>query len=694
MDCRRDGRGISPYCVAQPPSLSTASHCRRAFAVAKENGKTRFNQELASRRPSTASAFYGLSQIREHFMSQAPSSSADRSSISVLALGALGVVFGDIGTSPLYAIKESLHAAGHLSQANVFGVLSLVFWAVTIVVSVKYLSFIMRADNKGEGGILSLMALGAHANVAKARRRQIILVLAMIGAALFYGDAIITPAVSVLSAVEGLEVFAPGLAEVVVPLSLIILIALFAVQKRGSGAIGAVAGPLTALYFVVIAAAGIAQIVHTPSVLLALNPLYGFAFLLANLKIGFLTLGSVFLAVTGAEACYADMGHFGRTPIRLAWFALVFPALILNYFGQGALVLVNPQAAANPFYFMVPGILLMPMILLATIATVIASQAVISGAYSLTSQAIQLGLLPRMLVKHTSARERGQIYLPALNWVLMAAVAMVVLGFKSSSALANAYGIAVTGTMVATTLLAFFVTRDVWKWPLWRSIVVTGGFLIVDTTFFAANLLKFAQGGWMPLAVGVGVAVVITTWRKGREIIFTLRREQTVPLNSFMQSIGASSIHRVKGTAVYLTAEPEGVPSALLHNLKHNQVLHEHVVLLTVNSEEVPRISENKRIEVISLGKRFWRVVLRYGFMEQPDIPAALTLAAEHGLPVEPMLTSFFLGRETLVPSERPRMMLWRESLFIAMMRLAQSAPDFFKIPSNRVIEVGTKMEI
>lgn len=619
----------------------------------------------------------------------------ERTSTAALALGALGVVFGDIGTSPLYAIQIALKAAEpvHNMTAAVYGVLSLVFWAVAIVVSIKYILFIMRAENKGEGGILALMAMAAHGQTLRGRR-AIILGLAMIGAALFYGDSIITPAISVLSAVEGLEVLTPGLDSLVVPLALVILVGLFVIQSRGTKTIGMLSGPVMAVYFTVIAITGVVQIAQNPFILGAMNPIYGLAFVFHQPMIGFLTLGSVFLAVTGAEAVYADMGHFGRTPIRLAWFGFVFPALIINYFGQGALVLAHPETVENPFYMMVPHVLLAPMILLATLATIIASQAVISGAFSLTRQAIQLGLLPRMQVTHTSASERGQIYMPAVNWALLAAVAVVVVGFHSSTALANAYGISVTGTMVATTMLFFFVARGVWKWPLWLALLVTGGFLAVDLTFLSANLLKFAQGGWLPVMVGLVVALMILTWRQGREIILAIRRESAMPVDDFLKSIQASSIHRVNGTAVYMTADTDGVPHALLHNLKHNQVLHEHVVFLTVTVQETPRVADECRVEVIPLSKRFWRVVLRYGFMENVDVPKGLALAETEGLPIEPMRTSFFLGRETLVPSVHPRMMIWRENLFIMMMRLAQSAPDFFNIPADRVIEVGTKVEI
>jgi KUP system potassium uptake protein len=620
----------------------------------------------------------------------------ERSSTAMLALGALGVVFGDIGTSPLYAIQISLKAAAPAGDliSSVFGVLSLVFWAVTIVVSIKYVLFIMRAENKGEGGILALMAMALQGQANNVRRRNIILGLAMIGAALFYGDAIITPAISVLSAVEGLEVMAPSLDSIVVPLALIILIGLFVIQSRGTKTIGMLSGPVMVVYFTVIAVTGLVQIFQNPAILTAVNPIHGLGFVIEHPMIGFLTLGSVFLAVTGAEAVYADMGHFGRRPIRLAWFGFVFPALVINYFGQGALVLSDPKTVENPFYNMVPHALVGPLIILATLATIIASQAVITGAFSLTRQAIQLGLVPRMQVTHTSASERGQIYMPAVNWALLVFVALVVVSFRSSTALANAYGISVTGTMLATTTIFFFVARNVWKWPAWQAAFVTGCFFIVDATFLSANLLKFAQGGWLPVSVGFCIALLILTWRQGRDIILAIRRESAMPLDLFLKNIQTSSIQRVSGTAVYMTADTDGVPHALLHNMKHNQVLHEHVVFLTVTVEETPRVPDDKRVEVIPLSKRFWRVILRYGFMENVDVPQGLALAEAEGLPIEPMRTSFFLGRETLVPSVHPRMMIWRENLFIMMMRLAQSAPDFFNIPADRVIEVGTKVEI
>ena len=631
-------------------------------------------------------------------MTAAQTVATGRSSVAWLALGALGVVYGDIGTSPLYAVKESLAAAkasGAELQTIVYGVLSLVFWAVTIVVSAKYVLFIMQADNKGEGGVLALMAKALQAKPEDRVRRAVIVAAAMAGAALFYGDAMITPAISVLSAVEGLEVLAPQLEAIVVPAALVVLIGLFAVQSRGTGAIGVIAGPITGLYFLSIGALGLTQVMERPDVVLAaLNPLNGAGFVVAHPHVGFVTLGAVFLAVTGAEAIYADMGHFGAQPIRWAWFLLVFPALFLNYAGQGALVLMHPEKAENPFYLMVPAWALVPMIVLATFATVIASQAVISGAFSITRQAIQLGLLPRMRVLHTSDHASGQIYMPAVNWLLLAAVAWLVLAFKSSTALANAYGIAVTGTMVATSIIAFFVMRDVWRWRAWQAALLTVGFLAIDLTFLSANLLKFVEGGWLPVATGLALVLAIWTWREGREILFALRAQGSIPLDDFIATLNAATMQRVAGTAVYMTPATDAVPGALLHNLKHNRVLHERVVMLTVTTEEVPRVEESERVVVEALPKKFYRVILRYGFMEKPDVTEGLARTDALGLPIDLMQTSFFLGRENLVPSVRPRMALWRENLFIALNRLSQSAPDFVRIPADRVIEVGTKVEI
>lgn len=626
------------------------------------------------------------------------SAGAGRSGIFVLALGAAGVVYGDIGTSPLYAIKESIKAAGPAGSldTNVFGVLSMVFWAATIVVSLKYIAFLMRANNRGEGGILALMALALQGRQSHAPgRRMAILATAITGAALFYGDAILTPAISVLSAVEGLAVFDQSLSGFVVPLAILILIGLFAIQTLGTRPIGMAAGPIMVVYFLTLGGLGILHILGNPAVLLALNPVYGAAFIMTNPSIGFVTLGAVFLAVTGAEAVYADMGHFGAAAIRLAWFGLAFPCLILNYFGQGALVLASPEAASNPFFMMVPGWGLIPLTVLAVLATIIASQAMISGAFSLTRQAIQLGLLPRMHITHTSASERGQIYIPAVNWVLMIAVALVVLNFKTSESLAHAYGISVSGTMICTTILAYFVLRDVWRWSIAASIAVLLPFLLIDLVFFSANAMKVAQGGWLPLLVGAATAVVIWNWRSGRQILMTIRRETSIGLAGFVQQCETSqSIHRIRGTAVFMSSEADTAPAALLHNLKHNQVLHERNLIVRVVTEETPHVPRAEQIEEKNLGGNFWALTIRYGFMDRPNVPSAIARALLDGSPLQLAQTSFFLGRETLVPSVRPRMALWREWLFIALSRLSQSAPDYFRIPADRVIEVGAKVEI
>jgi KUP system potassium uptake protein len=621
----------------------------------------------------------------------------ERSSVLILALGAAGVVYGDIGTSPLYAIKESLKAAsatGNLAE-DVHGVLSMVFWAATIVVSVKYIFFLMRANNKGEGGILALMALAFQGQPKGSPRRAIVLAAAICGAALFYGDAILTPAISVLSAVEGLAVFDESLQALVVPIALVILVGLFAIQTLGTRLIGMAAGPIMVVYFVTLGALGVWHIAGNPSVLASVNPYYAAAFVIEHPMIGFVTLGAVFLAVTGAEAVYADMGHFGSAAIRLAWFGLAFPCLILNYFGQGALVLARPETLSNPFFNLVPEWGQIPLTILAVLATIIASQAMITGAFSLTRQAIQLGLLPRMHVTHTSASERGQIYIPAVNWALMLAVALVVFNFKTSESLAHAYGISVSGTMVCTTVLAYFVLRDVWKWSLGKTALVLAPLLALDLIFFIANSLKFMQGGWLPLAVGIAAAVTIWTWRSGRLILGQIRHDSTVPLAGLIESFTTSQrLHRVSGTAVFMVAETDTAPPAMLHNIKHNQILHARNVLVTVMTEDSPRILRASRLEEEALGGNFWAVKIHYGFMERPNVPAALARAVLDGKPLDLMSTSFFLGRETLTPSVRPRMALWREWLFITLSRMSQSAPDYFRIPSDRVIEVGAKIEI
>jgi KUP system potassium uptake protein len=619
-----------------------------------------------------------------------------RSSLAVLALGAIGVVFGDIGTSPLYTMKEAFggaHGIG-LSHDNVLGVLSLVFWSLMSFVTIKYVMFVMRADNRGEGGIMALMALVISSLGQGSRGRWLFMMLGMFGSALFYGDSMITPAISVLSAVEGLSVATPVLDAYVVPITVAVIVGLFVVQFKGTATVGALFGPVTAVWFLVLAILGVAQIVHNPHVLTALNPAYAARFFAENGAHGFLALGAVVLAVTGAEALYADMGHFGKKPIRLAWLAVVFPALILNYFGQGALLLRDATAVEHPFYRMVPQWALYPMVGLATAATVIASQAVISGAYSLTRQAIQLGYCPRLAIRHTSEKEIGQVYMPWINWVLLSAVLILVLGFQSSSALASAYGIAVTGTMVIDTILLFFVITRIWKWGVVPGVVICGTLLGIDLCFFGANSVKILSGGWFPLAIAVVVFALISTWRRGRELLYDRLRPGAIPLEPFLASIALHPPTRVPGTAVFLTAGREGVPHAMLHNLNHNKVLHERVVLLTVQTEDVPYVPDAQRIEFADLGAGFYRATVHYGFKDEPDLPAALQLPNALGLQFDMMETSFFLSRQTIVPTKAPGMALWREKLFAAMSRNSVSATEFFRIPTNRVVELGTQVEI
>ena len=612
--------------------------------------------------------------------------------LAPLALAALGIVYGDIGTSPLYALKE-VFAGGHpvpVNPANIFGILSLVVWSLVIVVSIKYVAFIMRADNRGEGGIMALMALALRKS--EGRARAAIMLAGIVGAALFYGDGVITPAISVLSAVEGLEVATPAFRAYVIPVTIAVLVALFVFQRKGTAGIGALFGPVMLLWFGSLAALGIANIAVEPGVLKSLNPVYGMAFLAANPWLGFLALGGVVLALTGAEALYADMGHFGRKPVQLAWFSLVLPALVLNYFGQGALLLHDPAAAQNPFYLMAPNWALYPMVALATAATVIASQAVISGAYSITQQAIQLGYSPRMEVQHTSEREIGQIYLPGINWALMFAVIALVLGFRSSTNLGAAYGIAVTGTMVITTILAFIVVRHVWGWGWIRSGLLISFFLAIDLAFFAANAIKIEDGGWFPLVFGLGVFILMSTWKRGRQLLAARMESEAIAIEPFIQSLDSGSVTRVPRTAVFLSGNPDAVPHALLHNLKHNMVLHERIVIVTVLVEDVPHVPDIDWVEVQSLPNNFYRVIVRYGFKDEPDIPRALELCERYGLSFDMMTTSYFLGRETLIPRPGSEMAMWREKLFIAMFRNAGSAASFFRIPPNRVVEVGTQV--
>ncbi|MFN8753534.1 MAG: potassium transporter Kup [Betaproteobacteria bacterium] len=619
-----------------------------------------------------------------------------RSSLAALARGAVGVVFGDIGTSPLYTMKEAFGPAHGLALThdNVLGVLSLVFWSLMSFVTLKYVALVMRADNRGEGGIMALMSLVVDTAARGSRGRWWLMSLGMFGAALFYGDSMITPAISVLSAVEGLSVATPVLDPYIVPITLAVIVVLFVVQFKGTGTVGALFGPITLVWFLVLAVLGVTQILRNPHVLLALNPAWAAGFFLDNRLAGFLALGAVVLAVTGAEALYADMGHFGRAPIRLAWFAAVFPALVLNYFGQGALLLSDPTAAAHPFFRMAPGWALYPLVALATVATVIASQAVISGAYSLTRQAIQLGYCPRLTVRHTSEKQMGQVYMPWINWALLVAVLALVLGFGSSSALASAYGIAVTGTMAIDTILLYFVIARVWRWGRYTAMVLCGVLLAIDLAFLCANSVKVLQGGWFPLAIAAAVFLVISTWRRGRELLFDRLRPGAIPVEPFLASITAHPPQRVPGTAVFLTAGREGVPHAMLHNLSHNKVLHERVVLLTVLTENVPYVEDAHRVEVSELGAGFYRMSVRYGFKDDPDLPRALTLPNALGLEFEMMETSFFLSRQTIVPTRAPGMALWREKLFAALSRNSGSATEFFHIPTNRVVELGTQIEI
>ena len=609
-----------------------------------------------------------------------------------LLLAALGVVYGDIGTSPIYTFRECLKAASANNAETVLGLLSLVFWSLTIVVTTKYVLFVMRAENDGEGGIMALLGLAAHSE-PDLRRRGALILLGMVGAALFYGDGMITPAISVLSAVEGLEIATPGLGAYVVPISVVVLLGLFLLQRRGSERIGTYFGPVMAVWFLALALAGLMQIIQAPYVLAALNPLHALAFFGHHGVPGFFVLGSVFLALTGAEALYADMGHFGRSPIRIDWFAIVLPALVLNYFGQGALVLAHPDATDSPFFRLYPDWLLYPITLLATAATVIASQAVISGAFSLSQQAMQLSLLPRLDIRQTSEEAIGQVYVPQINWLLAICVIGLVLGFQSSSALAAAYGIAVVITMVVTTCLLAVVARRVWGWSLLLTCAVIGVFLLIDLAFFAANIIKIPQGGWFPLLAGAVVFTIMSTWRRGRQIILERMSDENKPLQRFIAELDSATLPRVKGTAVYLAARRDTVPYAMTDNLRHNKVLHERVFLLTVVTERAPHVPEAERITVTELGSGITRMVVRFGFAERPALPPVLARARERiGLDVNE--ASFFLGRETPVPGVHPPLARWRERLFAFMTRNAVSATDYFQIPPKRVVELGTQVEL
>ena len=613
---------------------------------------------------------------------------------TALALGAIGVVFGDIGTSPLYAMKESFAGTHPLTpdEPHVLGVLSLIFWAIMVIVTTKYVAIIMRADNKGEGGSLAMLALATRLTHGS-NLTPIIVVIGIFAAALFYGDSMITPAISVLSAVEGLQVAAPGLDAYVVPLTIVILILLFTFQKKGTARVGAAFGPVMLLWFITLTVLGIANIIQFPKVLLAINPYYAVRFFVMDGWVAFLALGSVVLVVTGSEALYADMGHFGRMPIRLSWFGLVLPALLINYFGQGALIINEPEAIANPLFLMAPDWAQLPMVGLATVATVIASQAVITGAFSVTRQAIQLGYLPRMAIIHTSASEMGQIYLPFVNWMLAFFVALLVLGFRSSTHLAAAYGIAVTGTMIIDALLLSIVAALLWKWRPVLLVAVIGLFLFVDLSFFSANLTKIAHGGWFPLAIGFIIFLILTTWKRGRALLWERVSKDSLELETFLNAV-SDRVPRVPGTAIFMTGTATGTPGSLLHNLKHNKVLHEQVVVLTVRFQDIPYVAEDQRFELTTLPKNFYRLIVHYGFMEEANIPEALRKSGQKGLHCDPMQSSYFLSRETVIPSSKPGMSMWREHIFAWMSRNATSAMEFFNIPANRVVELGTQVEI
>ena len=615
--------------------------------------------------------------------------------LASLGLGAIGVVYGDIGTSPLYTMNQTLtHDGMRVTPESVYGVLSLIFWAQILVVSLKYVVFIMRADNKGEGGIMALMALAQRSVRERPQLRWGLALLGIFGAALFYGDGVITPAISVLGAVEGLKVVAPHLSHWVVPISLIILLLLFTIQRGGTERVGRLFGPIMVVWFVTIALLGVQMIARNPHVLYALDPRHAVWFFQTHGFRGFLALGGVVLALTGAEALYADMGHFGRHPIRLAWFGFVLPALLLSYFGQGAMLIQNPQTISNPFYLQAPSWALFPLIGLATAATIIASQAVISGAFSVTRQAIQLGYLPRMLTIHTSEHEIGQVYIPFINWALLLGIIGLVLGFGTSNHLAAAYGIAVTGTMAIDTILGFVVVLTLWRWNRYIAIAGLVCFLTVDLAFFIANSTKLVQGGWFPLLIGLLVFSVLSTWKRGRQILLQRLKIGAIALEPFIQGLVAHPPARVAGTAVFLTANREGVPHALLHNLAHNKVLHERVIFLTVLTEDEPYVPAEKRMQVTDMGNGFYRLYAHFGFKDEPDVPAALAACQRFGLEFNMMQTSFFLSRETIISTGIPGMAPWREHLFIAMARNAESAMSFFKIPTNRVIELGSQVEI
>jgi KUP system potassium uptake protein len=620
--------------------------------------------------------------------------SHDKSSLWTMALGSVGVVYGDIGTSPLYAFREAVVAAvesGPVTRDIVLGVLSLILWALIVVVAIKYVLLLLNADNNGEGGTLSLTALATR---ALGRRTPLVFLLGVVGASMFLGDSVITPAISVLSAIEGLKLVTPAFDHYVVPLTIAVLLGLFAAQSRGTARVASFFAPVMVIWFIAIAVAGLLHIRDDPGVLAAINPVYAVSFLYGHGHIGLVTLGLVFLVVTGGEALYADLGHFGRKPIQIAWFGLVLPALVINYFGQGAKVLADPTAIENPFYRLVPETLLLPMVVLATAATVIASQAVITGAYSLVNQAIHLGLLPRLAILHTSASQAGQIYIPRVTGALLVGVLLLVGLFRTSSSLASAYGIAVATTMVVDGLLAFIVIWRFWHWPVWRVVLIVAPLVLVDVVFFSANLMKLLEGAWAPILFGASMVLLILTWRRGTNILAQKTRRTEVPLNTLLASLEKHPPHVVPGTAVFLTSQPEFAPTALLHNLKHNKILHEHNVILTIITTDTPRVTEDERVRITALSGHFSLVALKFGYMEQPNVPKALAIARKHGWHFDIMSTSFFLSRRALKPAAHSGMPRWQDRLFIGLAKSASDATDFFQIPTGRVVEVGTQVTV
>jgi KUP system potassium uptake protein len=632
-------------------------------------------------------------------MSEAPSNhdpGADHSRLLRLTIGAIGVVYGDIGTSPLYAVREcfSEHTGIAVTPANVIGLLSLIVWSLIIIVSVKYVAFMLRADHRGEGGELALLTLVAPRGVEKTRLGRFVIPLGLFGAALLYGDSMITPAISVLSAVEGLSVATPVFEPFVVPIAVAVLSGLFIVQRRGTSAVGRVFGPVMVIWFSVLIALGVYRAMAAPEVLLALSPVPGLRFIVNNSTAAFFALGAVFLSVTGGEALYADMGHFGKRPIRLAWFSFVLPALMINYFGQGAVLLTHPEAASNPFFLMAPGWALYPLVLLATMATVIASQAVISGAFSITRQALQLGYCPRLEVRHSSAHEIGQIYVPPVNWLLLVATIGLVLSFGSSSKLAGAYGVAVSMTMITATVLFFVCARQRWGWGWLRAGLLTALFITVEIAFLSSNLLKVGQGGWFPLVVGAAVYLLMITWRDGRQLLSETLKKEDLPIDLFLRDVERRKMIRVPGTAIFMCSTPSGIPRTLGHNLKHNKILHERIILLTVITEEVPRVAPEDRVHVEPFSEGLVRIIVHYGFMEEPDVPAVLAASAALGIEYKPLETTFFLGRETIVVGKADTMSRWRKRLYALMARNAEEATRHYRIPVNRVVELGIQIAI